>query len=116
MRIIISSLEESRRVTHAALYLVDADGGGYELHGHLGPRPVERIDAAARRPFFERINATRGAVVSMEQLEREHTVRAAGPGARDRDDRRHRAHARRDERGAVHPASSPTTRSSACSA
>jgi two-component system, NtrC family, sensor histidine kinase HydH len=81
VRIIISSLEESRRVTHAALYLVDADGGGYELHGHLGPRPVERIDAAARRPFFERINATRGAVVSMEQLEREHTVRAAGPGA-----------------------------------
>ncbi|HEX4459179.1 MAG TPA: ATP-binding protein [Polyangia bacterium] len=81
VRITISSLEESRRVTHAALYLVDADGGGYELHGHLGPRPVERIDAAARRPFFERINATRGAVVSMEQLEREHTVRANGPGA-----------------------------------
>jgi signal transduction histidine kinase len=80
VRITISSLEESRRVTHAALYLVDADGGGYELHGHLGPRPVERIDAAARRPFFERINATRGAVVSMEQLEREHAARAATTG------------------------------------
>ncbi|MCA1664016.1 MAG: GAF domain-containing protein, partial [Myxococcales bacterium] len=72
VRITISSLEESRRVTHAAIYFVDADGGGYELHGHLGPRPVERIDAAARRPFFERINATHGAPVSMEQLEREH--------------------------------------------
>jgi two-component system sensor histidine kinase HydH len=81
VRITISSLEESRRVTHAALYLVDADGGGYELHGHLGPRPVERIDAAARRPFFERINATRAAAVSMEQLEREHAARAVGPGA-----------------------------------
>jgi two-component system sensor histidine kinase HydH len=79
VRITISSLEESRRVTHAALYLVDTEGAGYELHGHLGPRPVERIDAAARRPFFERINATRGAVVSMEQLEREHAARAIGP-------------------------------------
>ena len=48
VRITISSLEESRRVTHAAIYFVDADGGGYELHGHLGPRPVERIDAIAR--------------------------------------------------------------------
>jgi signal transduction histidine kinase len=81
VRITISSLEESRRVTHAALYLVDADGGGYELHGHLGPKPVERIDAAARRPFFERINAARGAGVSMEQLEREHSARAAGGAA-----------------------------------
>jgi signal transduction histidine kinase len=79
VRITVSSLEESRRVTHAAIYLVDADGGGYELHGHLGPRPVERVDAAARRPFFERINAARGAVVSMEQLEREHAARGAVP-------------------------------------
>jgi signal transduction histidine kinase len=79
VRITISSLEESRRVTHASLYLVDADGGGFELHGHLGPRPVERIDAAARRPFFERINANRGAVVSMEQLEREHAAKGAAP-------------------------------------
>jgi two-component system, NtrC family, sensor histidine kinase HydH len=81
VRITIASLEESRRVTHAALYLVDADGGGYDLHGHLGPRPVERIDAAARRPFFERINATRGAVVSIEQLEREHAARGISPDA-----------------------------------
>jgi len=79
VRITISSLEESRRVTHAGIYFLDADGGGYELHGHLGPRPVERIDAAARRPFFERINASRGAVVSMEQLEREHAARGAVP-------------------------------------
>jgi signal transduction histidine kinase len=79
VRITIGALEESRRVTHAAIYFVDADGGGYELHGHLGPRPVERIDAAARRPFFERINAARGAVVSMEQLEREHSARGAAP-------------------------------------
>ncbi len=79
VRITISSLEESRRVTHTGIYFLDTDGGGYELHGHLGPRPVERIDAAARRPFFERINASRGAVVSMEQLEREHAARGAVP-------------------------------------
>jgi signal transduction histidine kinase len=79
VRITISSLEESRRVTHAGIYFLDTDGGGYDLHGHLGPRPVERIDAAARRPFFERLNASRGAVVSMEQLEREHAARGAVP-------------------------------------
>ena len=40
---------------------LDPDGGGYELAGHVGPRPVERFDATAHRPFFERVNATRGA-------------------------------------------------------
>jgi signal transduction histidine kinase len=76
IRLVIASLDESRRVTHAAVYLVDQEGAGYDLMAHLGPRPTERVDAAARRPFFERITAARGPI-SIEQLEREHASRTA---------------------------------------
>jgi signal transduction histidine kinase len=83
VRITIASLEESRRVTHAAVYLLDTDGAGYDLLGHLGPRPVERIDAAARRPFLERLGprsgTTHGSTLSIEQLERELQTRTAQP-------------------------------------
>ncbi len=76
IRIVIASLEESRRVTHASLYLVDQDASGYELHGHLGPRPVDRVDAAARRPFLERLTSVKGgAPLALEQLEREQAGR-----------------------------------------
>ena len=70
-RVTIATLDASRRATHGALYLVDADGGGYDLLGSFGPSPVDRIDAAARRPFFERLS--RGPI-AIEQLEREHTL------------------------------------------
>ena len=52
---ILDSLDSSRRVTHAAVYIVDADGAGYDLLGNLGPRPTERLDIAVRRPFFDRL-------------------------------------------------------------
>ncbi len=68
IRRILSSLEESRRVTHASIYLLDQDGAGYDLAGHIGPKPVDRIDVATRRPFFDRL---RSSPVLIEQLERE---------------------------------------------
>ena len=76
-------LEESRRVTHASVYLLDRDGAGYDLHGWIGPRPVDRVDAAARRPFFERLQTSRPGApafspISIEQLER---VLGQGRGA-----------------------------------
>jgi two-component system sensor histidine kinase HydH len=76
IRLVISALEESHRVTHAAIYLADQEGTGWELQGHLGPRPVERVDPAARRPFVERLTAVKGgAPLAMEQLEREQAGR-----------------------------------------
>jgi len=68
IRRILASLEESRRVTHASIYLLDPDGAGYDLAGHIGPRPVDRMDVATRRPFFDRL---RSSPVLIEQLERE---------------------------------------------
>jgi two-component system sensor histidine kinase HydH len=66
---VLSALEDSRRVTHASIYIVDPDGSGYELAGHVGPRPEGRIDAVAQRTFLERLR--RAGAVSIEGLERE---------------------------------------------
>jgi len=70
VRRILASLEESRRVTQGAIYLLDADGAGYDLAGHIGgvERPVERLDVITRRAFFDRLRAT---PVMIEALERE---------------------------------------------
>jgi two-component system sensor histidine kinase HydH len=68
IRRILASLEESRRVTHASIYLLDQEGAGYDLAGHVGPKPVDRMDVATRRAFFDRL---RSSPVLIEQLERE---------------------------------------------
>jgi signal transduction histidine kinase len=66
---VMSALEDSRRVTHASMYIVDPDGSAYDLVGHIGPRPEGRLDAVAYRVFLERLR--RAGVVSIEGLERE---------------------------------------------
>lgn len=76
VRLLLSVFEETRRVTHASVYLLDPDGTGYELVGHLGTRPAERLDAAARRPLLHRLLSTRQPV-TLDQLEREHDLHTA---------------------------------------
>lgn len=66
---VLSALEDSRRVTHASMYIVDPDGSAYDLIGHVGPRPEGRLDAVAYRGFIERLR--RAGVISVEGLERE---------------------------------------------
>ena len=70
---VLSSLEDSRRITHASVYLVDPDGSGYELGGHVGPKPEVRFDAVTHRAFFERLR--RDGTLSLEGLERELAAR-----------------------------------------
>jgi signal transduction histidine kinase len=70
VRRILASLEDSRRVTQAAVYLLDGDGAGYDLAGQIGQRPVDRLDLATRRAFFDRLRA---GPVQLEALERELT-------------------------------------------
>jgi signal transduction histidine kinase len=66
---VLSALEDSRRVTHASMYIVDPDGSAYDMVGHIGPRPEGRVDSVAHRAFLERLR--RAGVVSIEGLERE---------------------------------------------
>ncbi|MCA9576744.1 MAG: ATP-binding protein [Polyangiales bacterium] len=68
-RLLMDGLERSRRVTHAALYLADADGRGYNLHGHMGPEPAGRVEMAPARPLLDRLR--REGAVTIEAAERE---------------------------------------------
>src|SRR5262249_4117430 len=77
VRRILASLEDSRRVTHASVYLLDVDGAGYDLAGHVGPKPVDRLDVVTRRAFFDRLRA---GPVMIEALEREQQQLEAAAG------------------------------------
>ncbi|HEY6475255.1 MAG TPA: ATP-binding protein [Polyangia bacterium] len=70
---VLGALEDSRRITHASVYLADPDGSGFELTGHVGPKPEGRFDAIAHRAFFERLRRT--GVVTLEGIEREIAAR-----------------------------------------
>ena len=52
---IITALEESRRVTDASIYLLDADGAGFDRAGYIGQAPPERLDANAERALLDRV-------------------------------------------------------------
>jgi signal transduction histidine kinase len=75
---VLGALEDSRRITHASIYLADPDGSGFELGGHVGPKPEGRFDAITQRAFFERLR--RAGVISQEGLEREVTARRTASG------------------------------------
>ncbi|HEV7554854.1 MAG TPA: hypothetical protein VGO00_05315, partial [Kofleriaceae bacterium] len=65
---IITALEESRRVTDASIYLLDADGAGFDRAGFLGKPPPERLDANTERALLDRV---RTGYLDLEQLARE---------------------------------------------
>ncbi|MBL0220851.1 MAG: hypothetical protein IPQ07_44145 [Myxococcales bacterium] len=54
---IASALEESRRVTDAAIYLLDADGAGFDRAGQIGTVAPERLDANAERSLLDRVRS-----------------------------------------------------------
>ncbi|MBX7193965.1 MAG: GAF domain-containing protein [Sandaracinaceae bacterium] len=73
VRAIVVTLGESRRVTHGAVYLLDRERSGFQLAGHVGERPVGRIDPAGARAFLERL--TRESALVLENVEREREER-----------------------------------------
>ncbi|WP_437946809.1 ATP-binding protein [Sorangium sp. So ce296] len=81
--IVMSALEQSRRVTAAALYLRDQDGTGFDRLASLGPRVPERIEVATARALLDRLD--RGPL-AMEELEREARERRARRSRSDADD------------------------------
>jgi two-component system, NtrC family, sensor histidine kinase HydH len=52
---IMSALEESRRVTDASLYLLDADGASFDRMGWFGAPPLDRLDISSDRAFLDRV-------------------------------------------------------------
>ncbi len=68
--LIVAGVEETRRVTHVAVYLIDSDGAGYDLLDYYGPRrPIARIDAGAHGVFLQRL---RSGFADIERVKREY--------------------------------------------
>ncbi len=65
---ITAAIEESRRVTDASIYLLDADGAGFDRASYLGTPPPERLDANTERGLLDRV---RTGYLDLEQLQRE---------------------------------------------
>jgi len=68
-RLVLAGLEQSRRTTHAALYLLDETGRGFDLAGFLGPRPLGHLELAPSGPFLEKLRKDDALV--LEAIERE---------------------------------------------
>ncbi|CAN5817754.1 hypothetical protein BH11MYX2_BH11MYX2_30190 [soil metagenome] len=73
---ITSALEESHRVTDAAVYLLDSDGAGFDKAGGIGTVAPERLDANAERALLDRVRAS---YLDRELLQRE--IDEIGAGA-----------------------------------
>jgi signal transduction histidine kinase len=53
---IMVGCEESRRVTHACMYLIDSDGAAYDRLAFMGPKSgTERFEVAQHNAFLDRI-------------------------------------------------------------
>ena len=65
---ILLAVEESGRMTHASIYFIDSDGAGFDLVGHVGPeRPLERLDAADRKPFIDQVRQSHVEAMMVER-------------------------------------------------
>jgi two-component system, NtrC family, sensor histidine kinase HydH len=65
---IMTALEESRRVTEATVYLLDADGAGFDRAGFHGQPGPDRLDANAERALLDRV---RTGYVDVDQIQQE---------------------------------------------
>lgn len=65
-QVVTSALEASRRATAAALYLRDPIGSAFELMASFGPDAPQRVERAAGRPLFDRLE--QAASIALDQL------------------------------------------------
>jgi two-component system sensor histidine kinase HydH len=66
---VLDGLNESRRVTHASLLLLDSDGRGYSMQRSIGPLDARRVDVVRARAFLEALRRDR--FLALEQVDRE---------------------------------------------
>jgi two-component system, NtrC family, sensor histidine kinase HydH len=72
--IVMAALEQSRRVTKAALYLRDQDGTGFDKLASLGPGAPPRIEVATARALLDRLEH---GPLSLEDIKRDVRERKA---------------------------------------
>lgn len=77
VEVLISGLEDSRRITHASLYLFDAHGRGYDLKSAAGPAPeLERVEAAVARRYLRTFSKGGALVAANLESRRERSLKA----------------------------------------
>ena len=67
--VVLDALEETRRVTHASVYLLAEDRPGFQRLNFRGPEPVPFLDAAAARGLLSAASSGQKALL-LENLER----------------------------------------------
>ncbi|MDX2052723.1 MAG: ATP-binding protein [Polyangiaceae bacterium] len=85
--VVMAALEESSRVTGAAIYFRDPLGPDFYLGSFLGPAAPERIDAAAARPLLERLGKSASVVLQQLEFEALERRRAGWTGEGEADER-----------------------------
>jgi signal transduction histidine kinase len=73
--IVMTALEQSRRVTGAGLYLRDEDGIGFDLLSSIGARVPRRIEVATARALLDRLEQGPLAIDEVEREVRERRER-----------------------------------------
>jgi signal transduction histidine kinase len=81
--IVMASLEQSRRITSAGLYLRDQDGIGFDRLSSLGPRVPQRIEVATARALIDRLEQGPLALEEVEREDRDRKERGEQPSSSD---------------------------------
>lgn len=81
-KIVLDTLYDARRATHAAIYLLDPIGTGFELHSHRGPEPAPRVNAVELPALWHAIQQNRAPILT-EQLSRIAEASSERPANRD---------------------------------
>ena len=74
VEVLFEGLEDSRRVTHASLFLIDPHGHGFERRGSVGPEPsISRLDVVSAKRHLRLFPAS-SAIVRTQLVERRSTA------------------------------------------
>ena len=57
VQLLFERFEDTRRITHAGLYLLEGDAQSYKCIGHVGPRSMEVLDVVSGRAFLDRLRS-----------------------------------------------------------
>jgi len=79
--LMLSRLEASRQVTHAAIFLRDEEGLAFNRLGFVGTAPPAHLDAIVARPFLTRLLGQK--VIGLEGLEAERVEHQERGGVED---------------------------------
>lgn len=55
VKMILQNFENSKRVTHSSIYILDKDATSYIKMGNIGPEGIERLDVVKHRAFIEHL-------------------------------------------------------------